>query len=345
MKHGRLFIFGVLISFLCGCGHNVYLEREITGLGVIVPIGDSALGVSIGSVKTVSATVRGGSSLETTSSVGGGIFSGSAAESRITTFKVNQQLNEGNLKEVLMSPEVPESVKTVIATNLTSAAKAPEFMPAVLQTDSATVHMGAESVQSNNVPAVVHHDSGIDKIVDTVPQITTPVINTVTDLTDKTIDGVNQTIDNAIDRTFDWSIATKWTMIIGSICAVLMVMIKKNSGDSSVSVPDLENIDPSVKKTADEIMKDESSSENIPKKTPDKKQPTVPNKEEKKSSTVSPPSLKGKKWWQKIIIIISGIVTLIGKIPPETRQKAVQLVKDWITRKRQEKADKRAAKK
>ena len=103
MKHGHLFIWITLFALLCGCGHNVYLEREITGLGFIVPVGDSALGLTIGSVKTVSATVRGGTSLETTSSVGGGLFSGSGAESRITTFKTNQQLNEGNLKEVLLS--------------------------------------------------------------------------------------------------------------------------------------------------------------------------------------------------------------------------------------------------
>lgn len=345
MKHGYLFILVTLFTLLCGCGHNAYLEREITGLGFIVPIGDSALGLTLGSIKTISATVRGGTSLETTSSVGGGIFSGSGAESRITTFKTNQQLNEGNLRDVLLSPEVPEVVKVVIATNMSSAVKAPKFMPAILQTDSATVHMGSESVQSNAVEQISHHPSGIDKVIDTIPKITTPVVETVTDLTDKTIGNVNQTIDKAVDRTFDWSIATKWTMIIGSICAVLIVFIKRKFGDESVSVPDLENIDPSIKKAAEKIMKDESSSEDIPKETPNKEQPDEPNKEEKKSSTVSPPSLKGKTWWQKIIIIIGSIITLIGKVPPETRQKAIQLVKDWITKKRQAKADKQAAKK
>ena len=345
MKHGKLLLWNVCLVLLSGCGHNVYMEREATGLAVMIPIGDSAIGFCLGSMKTASATVRGGVSLETASSASGGIFAGQGAESKVTTFKSNTQLNEKNLMEVFKDPAVPTEVKVQLAKNLQESVKAPKFMPSVLQTDSATIHMGSEAVQSNAVAQVTPHTTGLDKVVETLPQITETIVRPVTDLTDKTIDGVNQTIDNAVDRTIDWSISTKWTAVLLAALGVLTLWLKmkKSSDGGSVSVPDLEDIDPELKKEAEKYM-DTGSSESPTSGDPSApKDPAEPAPKKKETPAIKVPTLKGKKWWQKILIILTSVWTLIGKIPPETRARIITTVKEWWLRKKVAKVQKKEA--
>ncbi len=330
---------------LSGCGHNVYTERETTGLAFMIPIGDSAVGFCLGSMKTASATVRGGVSLETSSSASGGLFAGQGAESKVTTFKSNMQLNEKNLMEVFKDPAVPTEVKVQLAKNLQESAKAPKFMPSVLQTDSATIHMGSEAVQSNGVAQVVPHATGIDKVVETLPKITETIVRPVTDITDKTIDGVNKTIDNTVDRTVDWSINTKWTAVLLAALGVLTLWLKmkKGGGGGNISVPDLEDIDPELKKEAEKYM-DTGSSESPTSSDPSApKDPAEPTPKKKETPTIKIPTLKGKKWWQKILIVLASIWTLIGKIPPEYRTKIVTMIKEIIIKKKVEKAKKKEA--
>lgn len=343
MKHGSLYLVGALIALLCGCGHNVYMERESSGFGMLLPIGESAMGVSIGSMKTVSATVRGGVSLETTSSASGGLFSGSGAESKITSFKTNTQLNENNLANVFMSSNVPESVKMILASNLVEAAKAPKFMPAILQTDSATVHMGAESVQSNTVEQITPHSSGLDKVIETIPQITTPVVNAVSETTSNivtnTIDTVKDTVNNTINKTINWAIVTKWTIIVASVSALAVALIKRSASISAPSpTPSLEEIDDEIKKESEpsSIATDSNGGGSQPKSN----EPIAPAPKKKETPTNKPATNK-KTWWQRLVAIVGAIITLIGKIPKETRAKILLNAKDWLSRKRTERAKKK----
>ena len=75
MKHGRLLMILCILSFINGCGHSVLVESDITGFAVRVPVAEGGhFGIILGSSKITTATVRGGTTLETTSSAGGGIF-------------------------------------------------------------------------------------------------------------------------------------------------------------------------------------------------------------------------------------------------------------------------------
>lgn len=327
MKYGGLLFVSGLLLLTCGCGHNVYLERETTGLGALIPVGDSALGFAIGSMKTISATVRGGSSIQTTASARGGIFTMDGAESKITTFKVNQQLNEGNIVKIMQDPEVPKEVKVAIVQNMCDATKAPKFMPSVLQTDSSTIHMGAEAVQSNAVEQIQHHSTGVDKVVETIG-----------DVTHSTVEKVSGTVDKTIDRTIDWSIASKWTVIILAICGVITLLIKKSgSFNEPDDTPSLEEVDPGY-------AKDQQSPDGEPEQPPEPKQPSAPPSP-KKQEKIKFPSLKGKTFWQKIIAIVGALWTMISRIPPETRAKIVNAIKDIFTKWRDKRAKKEAEKK
>ena len=113
MKH-RIFLAGFFL-LLAGCGHNMFVERERTGFAMAIPIGENAeVGITIGTEKSVIATVRGGASFETSSSNGGGIMSGSGGQSKITQFKSNIQLNEGNLVEIFTSPDLRSSASLLV---------------------------------------------------------------------------------------------------------------------------------------------------------------------------------------------------------------------------------------
>ena len=117
MKHALRLI--VMVSLISGCGHNRFNEYRSTGLTAVIPFGDmGSLGVGIGSTEYTTAMIRGGSSFSTETAAGAGLLSGAAGSSRITTFKSNTQLNEGNLVKALSASNISEDVKVELASVL-----------------------------------------------------------------------------------------------------------------------------------------------------------------------------------------------------------------------------------
>lgn len=177
----------ILVLMNSGCGHNMLIENETIGFAARVPVGDANyVGVVIGSSKQVVAAVRGGASFESTTSAGGGIFSASGAENKITTFRSNLQFNEGNLNDAFANPDVPMDVKLKLAEGVVTAAKAPKFPDSIVTTRDAVMQLGAKAVTSNAVSVANLKPTGVDNVVnktpDVVKAVTDPVTETVHDL-------------------------------------------------------------------------------------------------------------------------------------------------------------------
>ena len=195
-----------------GCGHSVLVETDRIGLNLRIPIGEvNAVSFTIGSDKEVVAVMRGGASMETTTSAGGGLLSAQAAANKITVFRANMQFNEGNLKDVLCSPDVPDEAKVELAKAIAPAAKAPKFPDSIVSTRDATMQVGALAVTTNAVNLAKFGKTGVDlivdKVTDSVTSITTQTVDTVSDVVhdavnplEGTVEEIQGTVD-AIDRT------------------------------------------------------------------------------------------------------------------------------------------------
>lgn len=353
-----LLILGI-INALCGCGHNVYLERETTGFGVDVPFGDANLGVVIGCSKTVRATVRGGASFETSSSNGGGLFSGAGGQSKITQFKSHGQLNEGNLVDILTSPECPEAAKVELAKNMSNGINAPYFPGSILQTKESTIHIGRAAIQSNGVEQIQSKDpQGLNKLIDSTQKIIgTDVandalhsVNSVThDVVNPgqgTIGEVNSVINNTSNKLQDSTanIKAAGKSIVGfagAIIAALIILVfigiiwtKKFSGYkhkkiivSSDPDPDADftEISPAMEAKLGDISDTDT--------TPDIKIP----KGKVSSAVVKVPfTTKVKNFF---IRIVSGIKVLIGwfmLIPAPVRKQIGDFIVKYIKDKKAE---------
>ena len=376
-KHGKVCLLLCVLTLLCGCGHSVLVESEVTGFAVRVPILEAGnLGVTLGSAKLTTATIRGGTTLETTSSSGGGIFSGDGGVNRITTFKTNAQLNEGNLKEVMLSTNVPDAAKIMLASNLCSAAKAPKVAQTVLQTPTTTIHTG-EATISNSVEAL-NRVSGLDKVVETIPEVVKPVVNvipetvhpvtdTVTNITTGLVDSViggvteitgqvNETVtetSNDLSKIFKdlkWATLFKWIgLIIAAALSGWLVYIKvsKKGGCSSVRpAPVFQPVDPdNIEDTPVEPESPVESQDELPLEFPKPAKENTPSpkpkKEEEPTKKDEQPSEPKTPWYKKVITFFSVLWALFMRIPPEQRKRGFEfvktLVKDWIAKKRAEK--------
>ena len=201
MKRYILYFLPVLCTtLLTGCGHNMYFENETTGLCLRIPIAEGAdLGLMVGSTKSVTATVRGGTSFTTESSNGAGILSGDAGIAKITQFKSNTQINEGNIVKILTDSNVAENVKLELVKQLDFKASAPDFKPSILQTRSSLV--ASSGADASKIKPF--NSTGVDKIIEIAPAITTPVVDTVKEITTTTIGAAANITNTAIENTAD----------------------------------------------------------------------------------------------------------------------------------------------
>ncbi len=372
MKHGMFIPALCILSLISGCGHSVLVESEVTGFAIKVPIGEGgSLGVTLGSSKLTTATVRGGTTLETTSSAGGGIFSGDGGLNRITTFKTNAQLNEGNLRDVLLSDKVPDEAKVILASNLCIAAKAPKVAQTVLQTPTTTIHTG-EATASNSV-ASLNRISGLDKVVDTVPavvgvipetvkpvvdgavtvttNVVDEVIGTVTEITGQVTDSANNLVDDAskVVKDIKWITIFKGVALAALAILALWFMYFKMFAKSATSArpaPVFRPVDP------DQIVDTPPEDPPTPTDTPEEPPTEPPAEAPKPIKKKEEETVEGNQseqqpkvpWYKKVITFFSVCYALFLRIPPETRAKILNSIKtfvtEWIQKKREEKKNK-----
>ena len=370
-KHGKLLSIFCVLALISGCGHSVLVESEVTGFAIKVPIGEGgSLGVTLGSAKLTTATIRGGTTLETTSCAGGGIFSGDGGLNRITTFKTNAQLNEGNLRDVMLSENVPDEAKVVLASNLCIAAKAPKVAQTVLQTPTTTIHTG-EATVSNNVPAV-NHVSGVDKIVETLPAVVTPVVNVIpntvqpvtdtvsnvsTGIVNSVIDGVttitdqvNHSVTDIVDDTANAVKDIKWMTLIKWLGLIIFAAIAgyfgwtklgsrkpRNSRPAHVMVPvDPDALPPEVEKevvSAAKEVQDELPLDypESPVEPPEEPIEPPPKKEDETAPTEEKEEEPKTPWYKKVITFFSICYSLFMKIPADKRKRLYEMIKQFVT--------------
>lgn len=212
----KLSILTVLIVVLfVGCGHNRYNETKSWGVGLSVPLGDvGQLSLCLGSTETTIAMVRGGSSFNTETIAGAGIFSGAGGTAKVTTFRSNEQLNEGNVVKIMESPDVPDKVKVELAQNFKKAAEAPEIEPSAMQVREAALYANGYKGELTNQ----FKDTGVDKVVDSVENIVEDVADNTAEIITSTTDSIT---DAVVDTTGNLTKAQAW----GAIGTFLMVVL------------------------------------------------------------------------------------------------------------------------
>ena len=345
MKHGKFYLTLLSIGILSGCGHGVLITNKLTGLSVTVPVYDGQrLGVTIGSLESTTATVRGGTTVETKSVSGGGLLSGAGGINHLTTMKTNTQLNEGYLTEVLTSPECPESVKTILASNLATAAQAPQSQPEVIQTAQSTVHSGESAVTSNNVQQITT-PTGVDKIIDGVVSITSNTTSSVTEivgditggvtsLTTNLVDTVSTSSTSLLDRFGKWWHDLKWSNFWMTILVTVTGFLAYRflSGSDSAKerpMPQMKDINP------------DTLTPNAPQPPPDdpgpppQPEPKKEEEEEDPNSTGFRKKLKEKEpWWKRLWLVVCFIWGWISRIPPEKRKELLNRIRGFIIKKK-----------
>ena len=356
MKHAiNAFLMATLLA-ICGCGHSVLVESKITGLGAILPIGDGhTLGFVLGSMDATTATVRGGTTVETTSVSGGGIFSGEAGINHITKMQAHAQLNEGNLRDVMMSENVPDAAKIILASNLVAAAKAPELPPTVIQAQTASIHSGSDAVVSNNVP-LINHAAGIDNLVNQVANVTTnvtgqvisvipttvgEVTGVVTDITNHTVDSVQEGSTSIFDSVAHWFRDIKWAsffkVILGLLAALMTYFFFK--GKKEVSIPVLKETNPNkIVPPLGGSNQSEPSDQETPPSDDAPVEPVILEPQEEKKEEEPPKQEEEKKeetpkvpWYKKVVEFFIYIYGLIMRIPAPQRRKIIEYIRRVVT--------------
>lgn len=356
-----ILVIGVSMMVCTGCmtGHNIYREKEMTGLDLSIPLGQSFVGLQIGATKTVTAVVRGGVSFETTSANHGGLFAGAGGQSKITQLKSNAQLNEGYLAEVLCSTNVPIEVKMMLASNLTEAATAPYFPGSILQTEGSTIHIGRNAILSNNVERIAPEARGLDRLVDkTADVIGTNVVNNVLDTTGNVVhdvvnpmQGTVEQISNTakeIGNTVDTA-STQIKQILASLIATIIgalllvsvigfVIGKRTKQPKHIHVDAcLEQDLPQCYYESDPATITEQAAARVC------TQEQEPKPDPKPKSDPNPPVRK-IGWFNRlrtwVVNIVLVVMRLFAMIPPGVRKRIGEMLVDYWDRKRTEKRSK-----
>lgn len=247
---GALIMLLVLMFMCTGCGHSMLVMNKNVGLLLRFPVGEANyIGFGIGSTEATVAAVRGGTSFESTTSAGGGVFSGSGAHNNITCFRSNLQFNEGNLRDAFVSPDIPMEVKLKLAEGVVEGSKAPKFPDSIVTTRDVTMQLGDKAVASNAVAVTKLEPTGIDKIVDKTPAIvdsvTKPVTSTVHDLVNP-LEGTVSSITNVTKEVKE---------VINDASNTVAVVVKDTSSEVNTIVDKVnETVDKSLDKTQKTIV-------------------------------------------------------------------------------------------
>ena len=347
MKHVINVLMMATLLAVCGCGHSVLVQSKMTGLGAIFPVADGqTVGFILGSMESTTATVRGGTTVETTSVAGGGLFSGE---------QTNAQFNEGNIRDVLMSENVPEAAKIIIASNLVHSVKAPDIQPTVIQAQTASIHSGSDAVVSNNVP-MINHTSGVDNLVNQIASMTTSVASNVTgmvtdttghvtgvvtDITNNTVDSIQESSTGIFDSVAHWFRDIKWAsffkVILGLLAALMTYFFFK--GKKEVSIPVLKETNPNkIVPPLGGSNQSEPSDQETPPSDDAPVEPVILEPQEEKKEEEPPKQEEEKKeetpkvpWYKKVVEFFIYIYGLIMRIPAPQRRKIIEYIRRVVT--------------
>ena len=293
------------LTLVLGCGHNRVNMHSTFGPAVSFPLGDlGQLTVSIGSSKTTSAMVRGGSSFTTESTEGGGLLSTAAGTTTISTFKSNTQLNEGNLVKVLTSSNVPDKAKIELAETLSKGVLAPSFEPAAMATREGMMYTHGFNKQID----YPFKSTGVDKIAETVTDVVEDTKEVVEDAIDRPLDSLDNTVQEVADGTARISRNAALVTILGILLSMLTIIVTFKKTPASVAAKKPSTVEAEGTSPPDDDPPSDGTID-IPEADED---PVVPEVEH-------------LPWWKKYLLglwsVIVSILTFWKGLPEEDQSK------------------------
>lgn len=181
---------------LAGCGHTMYHKVEGTGLygRIPTPNGGSLVEVAIGDMSITSGILRGGATLDENTSKGGTF--GSVSVAKHTHISTVPAMNEGNIRDVLSSPNTDDKTKQLVAQYLITRTQSPPPAAAVT-----SVNSGSATGSKDAIPDVKPTKTGLDNVVDKAAEVVPPVVDSVSTNTAKVVKDVSNNIENGVVKT------------------------------------------------------------------------------------------------------------------------------------------------
>ena len=164
----------VCMFFLVGCGHSLYHKVQGTGVygRIPTPNGGSLIEVAIGDMSITSGILRGGATLDQNTSKGGTF--GTVSIAKHTHISTVPAMNQGNIKEVLTSPNTDDKTKQKIAEYLVTREQIPVPSAAVTSVNSASA-----TGEKDKIPEAKPTKTGMDNVVDKVAEVAPPIVQSV----------------------------------------------------------------------------------------------------------------------------------------------------------------------
>ena len=312
----RMSTFIVVVLAMCCtgcCSDNLYYEHDAIGLDLTVPIFGQRYGITIGSVKSTSTAVRGGTSFDSESASGVGL-NGSATTTRKTTFRANAQLNEKNIVKVMESPNVDIRAKTALAKQLGDGVVAPDFPPTAMRTRDGVIY--ANGYKGSHIPNDFAA-TGVDKLVEDTTGVITSATDALSSVSETVIGGTTSTINGLTKSLVSAKIwAGISTVALCLLCAFLFRKKKQihvHKPDKKVETPEFPNLasDPEVDKgdEAEGII-------------------DTPPVEDDTFEPPPKPECKKKNFFIRLFEGLFGLIGLWFTVDSDTRQEIVDKIKN-----------------
>lgn len=228
-----------LLFFVTGCGHTLYHKVEGTGVYARIPLpnGGSLIEVAGGDINITSATLRGGATLDQNASKGGTL--GSVSIARHTYLSTEPAMNEGNIRDVLMSKDTDSKTKQLIAEYLISRKQDVAPSASVTSVNSASATGNKESIPHVK-PTKTGFDNAVDKVTQVAPQVVKPIVQNTKQAVTHISDNVESSTNNVVNSFWDniKSIIIWIVLGIFIIAAVLIffgIKFKKNNPTTDIT--------------------------------------------------------------------------------------------------------------
>jgi hypothetical protein len=259
-----LFLFGLLFTlyFISGCGHTMYHKVEGTGIygRIPTPNGSSLIEVAIGDMNITSGILRGGATLDENTSKGGTF--GTVSIGRHTHLSTTPAMNEGNIRDVLISQHTDDKTKQLIAEYLITRGQ--NVAPASAVT---AVNAGAATGDKSSIPEVKPTKTGLDNVVEKVADVAPKVVTPIAENTAKTVIEISDDIESGSTKFIDgfWWTITIWGSIIILIAVLIILIIifvkkqklKKNN-ETKVSTEETVNNNIPIEETVETTIDNEN---------------------------------------------------------------------------------------
>ena len=217
-------LFALIIPLLLsGCGHTMYHKVEGTGLygRIPTPNGGSLIEVAIGDMNITSGILRGGATLDENTSKGGTF--GSVSIARHTYLSTEPAMNEGNIRDVLISAETDPKTKQLIAEYLISRKQNIAPTAAVTSVNSASATGDKDSIPQTN-PTKIGLDNVVDKVTEVAPQVVKPIAENTKEVVNHVSDKIESGTQGVVNNFWNKLSYVLMFVVIGIVIIVCVML-------------------------------------------------------------------------------------------------------------------------